>query len=121
MLKVRPSVRQLTSVLLAGLALLPGLAIEQELQLDYRINEHIVLIPAGDDHQARLETTVFQPNGPGPFPLIIINHGKDPGHPNWVSTAGRPKGLIWLRWFLPEATPAHPQCRVVDLAEVAAL
>jgi dienelactone hydrolase len=25
---------------------------------------------------------VFQPNGPGPFPLIIINHGKDPGHPN---------------------------------------
>ena len=65
-----------------GLALLPGLAIEQELQLDYRINEHIVLVPAGKDHHARLETTVFQPNGPGPFPLIIINHGKDPGHPN---------------------------------------
>ncbi|MBW8898974.1 MAG: prolyl oligopeptidase family serine peptidase [Massilia sp.] len=82
MLKVRPSVRKLTSAFIAALALLPGLAIEQELQLDYRINEHIVLIPAGQDHQARLETTVFQPNGPGPFPLIIINHGKDPGHPN---------------------------------------
>ena len=82
MLKVRPSVRQLTSAFLAALAFLPGLAIEQELQLDYRINEHIILIPAGQDHQARLETTVFQPNGPGPFPLIIINHGKDPGHPN---------------------------------------
>jgi dienelactone hydrolase len=62
--------------------MLPGLAIEQELQLDYRINEHIVLIPAGKNHQSRLETTVFQPNGPGPFPLIIINHGKDPGRPN---------------------------------------
>jgi dienelactone hydrolase len=68
--------------LIIGLAMLPGLSVEQELQLDYRINEHIVLIPAGRNHQARLETTVFQPNGPGPFPLIIINHGKDPGHPN---------------------------------------
>jgi dienelactone hydrolase len=29
-----------------------------------------------------LETTVFQPNGPGPFPLLIINHGKDPGRPS---------------------------------------
>ncbi|MFL6673563.1 MAG: dienelactone hydrolase family protein [Massilia sp.] len=58
------------------------MAIEQELQLDYRINEHIVLVPAGQDHQAMMETTVFQPNGPGPFPLLIINHGKDPGRPN---------------------------------------
>ncbi|GAB3442940.1 CocE/NonD family hydrolase [Massilia solisilvae] len=62
--------------------MLPGLAIEQELQLDYRLNEHIVLIPAGPDHQAMMETTVFTPNGPGPFPLLIINHGKDPGRPD---------------------------------------
>ncbi|MCS0807061.1 prolyl oligopeptidase family serine peptidase [Massilia agilis] len=58
------------------------MAIEQELQLDYRLNEHIVLIPAGPDHQAMMETTVFTPNGPGPFPLLIINHGKDPGRPD---------------------------------------
>jgi dienelactone hydrolase len=82
MFRARPSVRKLTSALIVCAALLPGLAIEQELQLDYRINEHIVLIPAGADGRARLETTVFQPNGPGPFPLIIINHGKDPGQPN---------------------------------------
>lgn len=82
MFKARFSVRTLTAAFIATLALLPGVAIEQELQLDYRINEHIVLVPAGQDHQARLETTVFQPNGPGPFPLIIINHGKDPGRPN---------------------------------------
>jgi hypothetical protein len=42
---------------------------------------------------------------------------KDPGHPNWVSTAGRARGLIWLRWFLPEETPARPVCRVVDVAD----
>jgi dienelactone hydrolase len=58
------------------------LAIEQELQLDHRINEHIVQVPAGPGHRAMLETTVFQPNGPGPFPLLIINHGKDPGRPS---------------------------------------
>jgi dienelactone hydrolase len=82
MFRVRASVRHLTSALIIGLAMLPGFSVEQELQLDYRINEHIILIPAGKNHQARLETTVFSPNGPGPFPLIIINHGKDAGHPN---------------------------------------
>jgi dienelactone hydrolase len=82
MSKLRISVRTLASLLIAGLGMLPGLAIEQELQLDYRINEHIVLVPAGNNHQSRLETTVFQPNGPGPFPLVIINHGKDAGRPS---------------------------------------
>jgi dienelactone hydrolase len=82
MFRALASVRKLTSAAIVVLAMLPGFSVEQELQLDYRINEHIVLIPAGRNHQARLETTVFQPNGPGPFPLIIINHGKDPGHPN---------------------------------------
>jgi dienelactone hydrolase len=46
--------------------------------LDFRLNEHILAIPAG---QARLQTTVFRPNGPGPFPLLIINHGKEAGDP----------------------------------------
>jgi dienelactone hydrolase len=63
------------------MTLLPSLAVEQELQLDYRLNEHIVLIPAGNG-KAMMETTVFQPNGPGPYPLLIINHGKDAGPPS---------------------------------------
>lgn len=46
----------------------------------------------------------------------IVISAEDPGHPNWVSTAGRGKGLIWLRWFLPDETPARPVCRVVDAA-----
>jgi hypothetical protein len=50
----------------------------------------------------------------------IVISDQDPGHPNWVSTAGRPKGLIWLRWFLPEQTPARPNCRVVNIAKAPA-
>ena len=48
----------------------------------------------------------------------IVVSDKDPGHPNWVSTAGRARGLIWLRWFLPEQTPARPTCQVVDVADL---
>ncbi|MGJ9417346.1 dienelactone hydrolase family protein [Massilia sp. CMS3.1] len=82
MLRVRPSVRKIATALLASLAMLPSVAIEQELELDYRMNEQIVQVPAGLDKRAMLETTVFRPNGPGPFPLLVINHGKDPGRPS---------------------------------------
>lgn len=82
MMRVRPSVRQITTALLASLVMLPGIAIEQELELDYRMNEQVMQVPAGVDHRAMLETTVFRPNGPGPFPLLVINHGKDPGRPS---------------------------------------
>lgn len=82
MFRILPFVRKCVSLLVVGLLWLPSLAIEQELQLDYRLNEHIILIPAGPSGQAMMETTVFQPNGNGPFPLLIINHGKDAVAPN---------------------------------------
>ena len=59
----------------------------------------------------------YEPDGS--WRIVICD--KDPGHPNWVSTAGRARGLIWLRWFLPEATPARPTCRVVDVSDVTSL
>ena len=42
----------------------------------------------------------------------------DPGHPNWVSTAGHRRGRIWFRWFLPERTPDQPTATVVPLDQV---
>jgi len=78
----RIHVRQITSAIVALLALSPAISQEQVVQLDYRINERVMLVPAGANHEARLETTVFKPNGSGPFPLIVINHGKDPGRPS---------------------------------------
>jgi dienelactone hydrolase len=78
---VRHALRRIGQLALAGLALVPSLAIEQELPVDYRMNEQIIMVPAGTKLKARLQTTVFRPNGPGPFPLLIINHGKEPGPP----------------------------------------
>ncbi|MBA3303696.1 MAG: DUF1214 domain-containing protein [Acidimicrobiia bacterium] len=46
----------------------------------------------------------------------IVVCPRDPGHPNWVSTAGHRRGRIWFRWFLPDETPGRPTTRVVSLA-----
>ena len=45
---------------------------------------------------------------------VVIAH-RDPGRPNWVSTQGHPRGRIWLRWFLPDATPEPLTTEVVTL------
>lgn len=46
----------------------------------------------------------------------IVIAGRDPGHPNWLSTAGHPRGLLWFRWFHPAATPARPSTELVTIA-----
>lgn len=51
----------------------------------------------------------------------IVIAGRDPGHPNWVSTQGHPTGRIWFRWFLPSATPERPTTRVVPVDSVGSL
>ncbi len=51
------------------------------LPLDARLNEQIIAVPAGAALNVQLETTLYRPSGPGPFPLLIINHGKSPGDP----------------------------------------
>jgi hypothetical protein len=49
---------------------------------------------------------------------VIVIAPSDPGHPNWVSTAGHHTGRIWFRWFLPVETPQRPQFEVVALADL---
>jgi len=42
----------------------------------YFLNEKVILIPGqGDWGEVQLQTTVYKPNGSGPFPLVIISHG----------------------------------------------
>jgi hypothetical protein len=53
----------------------------------------------------------------GSWRLVVAP--RDPGHPNWISTAGHHRGRIWFRWFLPEATPARPRTSVVARSALA--
>ncbi|SAL15934.1 dienelactone hydrolase-like protein [Caballeronia sordidicola] len=45
--------------------------------VDASLNESVIEIPSGD---VTLETTLFKPNGAGPFPMVVFNHGKLPGN-----------------------------------------
>ena len=52
----------------------------------------------------------------GSWTIVIAS--TDPGHPNWISTAGHGKGRIWIRWFLPDTTPERPEAEVVRVEDV---
>lgn len=46
-----------------------------------RMNEQVVMIPSAAA-RTELQTTIFKPSGDGPFPVLIMNHGKDGGDPH---------------------------------------
>ena len=51
----------------------------------------------------------------GSFQLVVA-HG-DPGHPNWIDTAGHEHGTMGLRWVLADSHP-EPRCRMTKLSEL---
>jgi hypothetical protein len=57
---------------------------------------------------------VYEPDGS--WRLVVAP--QDPGHPNWISTAGHHRGRIWFRWFLPDETPPRPAARVTTRSDL---
>ncbi|MCG5073093.1 dienelactone hydrolase family protein [Paraburkholderia tagetis] len=49
------------------------------------MNAQIIQIPVAGDPSVTLETTVYRPDGPGPFPMVVFNHGKIQGDPRMQS------------------------------------
>lgn len=47
--------------------------------LDTALRETVGFIPANGLTQPQLEVTTFMPMGDGPFPLVVINHGRSSG------------------------------------------
>jgi len=92
------SVRATTGALRAGaLALLIGTGAQAE-ELNRALNETVLTVTKeGIVFNAKLETTVFKPAGSGPFPIVVINHGKSPGD---VRHQGRYRPLMAARYFL---------------------
>jgi hypothetical protein len=49
----------------------------------------------------------------GSWRIAVAGSDPGPSFPNWLSTAGHPRGRIWFRWFLPDETPARPATKVI--------
>lgn len=74
------------------------------------MNEQVAMIPVGSGWSSvELETTLFIPPGNGPFPLVVINHGKAFGNPRFDP---RSRFIVASREFLKRgymvALPMRP-------------
>lgn len=47
--------------------------------LDSRLREQVLQVPAAGFTAPELEVTVYRPPGDGPHPVVVINHGRAPG------------------------------------------
>ena len=45
---------------------------------------------------------------------------RDPGCSNWLDTEGRPFGMVFWRYMLPEGPIEKPEARVVSFDEIKA-
>jgi len=52
----------------------------------------------------------------GSFRMVLAH--RDPGVANWLDTEGRPFGLAFWRYFLPEGEIETPQATVVELGDL---
>jgi Protein of unknown function (DUF1214) len=52
----------------------------------------------------------------GSFKMILAH--RDPGLPNWIDTEGRPFGLVFWRFMLPEGDIETPRAEVVPFAKL---
>lgn len=75
-----------TLILLAVfLSCVSGQVLAQPAELDASLNEVVIQIPKTGLFTIELETTLYKPDGPGPFPIAVINHGKAYGDPRFQS------------------------------------
>lgn len=64
--------------------MLTGISFAQGPRLEAKLEEQVVMVQTtSSGSPIELETTIFKPPGAGPFPLIIMNHGKEPGDPHF--------------------------------------
>jgi dienelactone hydrolase len=70
---------------------------EGEEALDPKLHERVITVPVGSPPSVGLQVTVFAPDGPGPFPLAVLNHGKQLGSPK---DEKRYRSVYAARYFL---------------------
>ena len=76
----------------------PRIALDDDVYLPTAgLNEQIIRVPVDAAGTVTLETTIYKPDGAGPFPMIVFNHGKIPGDPR---TQERSDPLPFAREFV---------------------
>jgi dienelactone hydrolase len=91
-------IRHIAAAFAAGLISLAGAGVAAAENLDASLNEQVVMVPAmSGNTPIELETTIFKPPGDGPFPLVIMNHGKALGDPHAQS---RDRFIVISREFV---------------------
>jgi hypothetical protein len=60
-----------------------------------------------------LNSSEVQLDEDGGWELLVSHH--DPGHPNWISTAGHPRGFVYFRWLKSKSVPEKLRTRVRKL------
>ena len=81
-----PFLRLMTAVCAVLLSLASCAASLTALPLNAALNEQVQMIPVEQDGALTLlQTTLFKPPGDGPFPLLLMNHGKSLGDPHQQS------------------------------------
>src|SRR5450830_1839587 len=61
----------------------PTPPVRPEPRLSKSMNEEVVMVSSGTGmFGVQLETTIFKPDGSGPFPIVMMNHGKSLGPPS---------------------------------------
>ena len=77
------SLKKVCRNLVIGASLIAGATVAQAQSFDASLNEQVVRVPVQvGTKQVQLETTLFTPPGNGPFPLVVMNHGKEKGSPS---------------------------------------
>jgi len=64
-------------------------------------------------HQVCLNRSQMKLEADGSFRVVIAH--RNPGMPNWLDTEGRPFGLVFWRFMLPEGAIATPEAEVITL------
>ena len=77
----------------AALAAVLPLHAAPDVPLDPALGESIVMVKNGRLLPVDLETTLFRPPGDGPFPVVVINHGKESGN-NRMQLRSRPMPAV---------------------------
>jgi dienelactone hydrolase len=80
------------------LALAATMGMAQPVDIDVSLNESVHVISKKSGlFTIDLETTVYKPDGDGPFPIVVINHGKASGDPRFQN---RYRPLPAARYFI---------------------